>query len=129
MSHGFASERITLSNNKGWLALNATTSEAEQLLHTEYHVYEHADGHRTTACDQYHVPKHIQEHVDYITPGIKLLAPVKRGRDSVEKKAKRGFGMTSGNGSPLPPKFRAEPPVVNPNSLTTCDLAITPDVS
>ena len=27
---------------------------------------------------RYHVPKHVQEHIDYITPGIKLTPVVKR---------------------------------------------------
>ena len=29
-------------------------------------------------CTRYHVPKHVQEHIDYITPGIKLTPVVKR---------------------------------------------------
>lgn len=23
------------------------------------------------ACDEYHLPAYIQEHVDYVTPGVK----------------------------------------------------------
>jgi tripeptidyl-peptidase-1 len=63
--------------------------------------------------------------VDYITPGIKLLAPEKRGIK------KRGFGMTSGKyghgaGAPL----RSNPgevPSITPGNLSTCDQHITPD--
>jgi tripeptidyl-peptidase I len=46
----------------------------ETLLHAEY--YEHLDlesGGIVPACDQYHVPKEIQHHIDYITPGVKLM--------------------------------------------------------
>ena len=51
---GIASERITHSDNRGWLAFDATTAEAEGLLHAEYHLYEHATlGHVTPACDRY----------------------------------------------------------------------------
>ena len=73
---GISSSSITHTANKAWLAFFATASHAEQLLHTEY--YEHHDevtGGIMPACDQYHLPEQIQQHVDYITPGVKLLAP------------------------------------------------------
>ena len=53
VSSGIAEARITHSDNKGWLAFDATAGEAEDLLHTEYHVYEHASyGATATACEQ-----------------------------------------------------------------------------
>ena len=39
---GFAKNRLRLSANKGWILLEATTSEVEDLLKAEYHVYSHA---------------------------------------------------------------------------------------
>jgi tripeptidyl-peptidase-1 len=53
--------------------------------------------------------------VDYITPGLKLYAPVKRG-----------FGMTMGGGIPVPPKRRKPGPIKILNELESCDVAITP---
>ena len=41
---GFAPSRLRLSANKGWLSLEATTSEVEELLKTEYYIYNHASG-------------------------------------------------------------------------------------
>jgi tripeptidyl-peptidase-1 len=41
---GFARNRLRLSANKGWLSLEATTAEVENLLNAEYHVYNHASG-------------------------------------------------------------------------------------
>ena len=123
VASGIAAERITHSDNKGWLAFDAPAEEAESLLHTEYHVYEHkSSGHTATACDQYKVPRSVQEHVDYITPGIKLLAPVKRGHGY----SKRGFGITMGGGIPTSPKSRDPSPGQYINDLKTCDVAITP---
>ena len=53
VSSGIAEARITHSDNKGWLAFDATTGEAEDLLHTEYHGYEHTShGATATACEQ-----------------------------------------------------------------------------
>ena len=72
------------------------------------------------------MPKFIQEHVDYITPGIKLFSATKRGH------GKRGFGMTSGKygrGGSNPPKktFPGGFPWSAASPLSTCDVVITPD--
>ncbi|KAJ4290192.1 hypothetical protein N0V90_010407 [Kalmusia sp. IMI 367209] len=68
-SGGIAKERITHTDNKAWLAFEATVEEAEQLLWTKYYVRE--DERAMVACDQYHIPRYLQEHVDYIMPGVK----------------------------------------------------------
>lgn len=50
---GIASDRITHSDNRGWLAFDATAEESGRLLHTEYHLYEHISiGDLTPACDR-----------------------------------------------------------------------------
>ncbi|OBZ71486.1 Tripeptidyl-peptidase SED1 [Grifola frondosa] len=41
---GIAAERLRLSSSKGWIEVNATTAEVEELLATEYHVYTHDSG-------------------------------------------------------------------------------------
>ena len=41
---GFSRDRLRLSADKGWIYLNASTSEIENLLNTEYHVYTHPSG-------------------------------------------------------------------------------------
>jgi subtilase family serine protease len=54
VASGISSERITHSENKGWLAFDASTAEVEDLLHTEYHEYEvKGTGDKTAACDEY----------------------------------------------------------------------------
>jgi tripeptidyl-peptidase-1 len=45
VNFGFHPGRIRLSPSKGWIDINATTSEVESLLSTEYHVYTHPSGH------------------------------------------------------------------------------------
>lgn len=37
-------DRVKLSTSKGWVQLNATVAEVEELLGTEYHVYTHPSG-------------------------------------------------------------------------------------
>lgn len=119
---------MTHSDNKGWIAFNAPTSVVEKLLHAEY--YEHHDlegGGITPACDQYHVPKVVQEHIDYVTPGVKLL-----GRAGVQ------FSGTAPDLSrranirwPKPPlRHRPDKPASQlaslSSNLSTCDEEITP---
>lgn len=41
---GFSPDRLKLSANRGWIHVNATTAEVEELLDTEYHVYTHPSG-------------------------------------------------------------------------------------
>ena len=117
---GISLDRITHSDNKGWFAFHATAGEAEDLLMTEYHEYEDLDtGGIMPACDKYHLPKHLQEHIDYVTPGVKLLAPVETAF------GKRDESARSRNRQPLR-KWPAWPGPFNSTDLSMCDVAITP---
>lgn len=53
ISAGIASERLSISDNKGWLAFDASVEEAESLFQTQY--YEHQDKNPskyTVGCDE-----------------------------------------------------------------------------
>lgn len=122
---GISAKRVTLSENKAWLAFNVSGQEAERLLHAEFYEYEDSvTGGKIPGCDAYHVPKKLQKHIDYISPGIKLLAPFTSGRS----KKKRG---TNGGGPvKLPKKYhRLSYPMKMPTTgnLSNCDSIITPD--
>jgi tripeptidyl-peptidase-1 len=147
-SSGISRNRISQSNNKGWLAFDATTKESEDLFHAEFHEYEHeASGEVSVACEVYHLPKHVRLHIDYITPGIRLISMTRRVIN------KRKFGVQPGNTSklkPLPiyvlsgsvgatptePSNRTDPNHPRPQqmatsqrlfqSLDTCSEAVTP---
>lgn len=69
---GIHPSRIKLSTSKTWLNFNASVREVEQMLKTEYHVYSHdtSQDARHVACDKYHVPEHLIEHIDIITPTV-----------------------------------------------------------
>lgn len=41
---GLSSNRLRHSVSKGWIEVNATVAEVEELLSTEYHVYTHTSG-------------------------------------------------------------------------------------
>ncbi|KAF2087709.1 alkaline serine protease AorO [Saccharata proteae CBS 121410] len=125
---GIAAHRVSQSVNKQWIQFDATTDEAEELFKTDYHVYEHhSTGRAGIACDEYHVPAHVQEHIDYITPGTLLLA----GSRTDEKRAleKRGFKAAGSSGF-LPPITLPLPQpltqIIDQGLLSMCDTAITP---
>ena len=137
MNSGIDPARISHSTNKQWVQFDAKVHEAERLLKTKYYHYEHAaTGSKHVACDEYYVPEHLKDHIDYVTPGLKLLAGGKasNGRSLDARKReleKRGF-RTSAN-QPF------SPPIPGPNitiPLTTlnatefelahCDQYITP---
>lgn len=50
-SAGIAKDRITQSTNKQWIQFDADAEELENLLHTKYYVYSHAEtGRSHVAC-------------------------------------------------------------------------------
>ncbi|GIK05611.1 tripeptidyl-peptidase sed1 [Aspergillus viridinutans] len=122
-SEGISADRISQAANYQWLQFDASAAEAERLLRSEFFLYGHkSTGKSHIACREYHVPQSVQRHIDYITPGIKLLEVegVKRAR-STEKRSL---------GNPLPPILE---PLLLPLSellgsdkLALCDLAVTP---
>lgn len=141
-SSGIAPARITHSDNKGWFAFHATNAEMEALLHTQYYEFEDSvSGGVMPACDAYHVPAKIQEHIDYITPGIKLLAPSSKPNSSNPRKKRSTswpghpqHGPRDGAGKPWPgwpgppmkpPPFGGQLP--HAGNLSMCDTIITPD--
>lgn len=133
---GIARERITHSDNKAWLAFDATVEEAEGLLHTEYY---HDDGvgrdrGAMVACNQYHLPKHIQEHVDYVTPGLKgTVMDLRSVGTTGSAGRKRGLNNNNNSNKRLGSKIRPKEPKpikstasLNSSSLANCDEVITP---
>ncbi|KAM0462226.1 hypothetical protein ACHAO4_001427 [Trichoderma viride] len=70
--------------NKGWLAIDLPVSYVEDLFLAQYHEHER-EGVVKIGCDEYHVPKHLAKHIDYIVPGVKLSPPMLKR--SIEKRA------------------------------------------
>ena len=79
--------RFSQSTNKQWMQFDAKVEVLEELVKARFHEYHHVDSGVThVACDEYHVPAHIQKHVDYITPGIKLMSTHAIGKDDLKKR-------------------------------------------
>lgn len=58
---GISPDRLTHSNNKGFIAFDATVDEVDALLAAEFHSFEHvATGHVGFGCDRYVLPLNLQ---------------------------------------------------------------------
>ena len=67
--------------------MDLAADRLEELLSAEYHVWEHLSGATDIASEKYYLPQHVQKHVDYITPGIRLREGGKKGkRTGIEKR-------------------------------------------
>ena len=136
-SSGIDPRRISLSTNKQWLQFDASADEAERLFKTQYHVYEHEPtGNTNIACDEYHVPEHIKDHIDFVVPGLKLISGGKgsSGRELSKRgkteMTKRGFRTNPHTNFSRPELGPLVPMASVPNGtaaqLANCDSFITP---
>ncbi|ESZ93201.1 Pro-kumamolisin [Sclerotinia borealis F-4128] len=82
---GIDPARVKMSQGNAWMIFNATAGEAESLLKTEYHLYQHERGHQHVACHEYSIPRHLSEHIDFVTPTVhfdkRIGAPRKQLQD------------------------------------------------
>ena len=125
---GISRSRVYHSDNKGWLAFDATPDEVEDLLNTEFYNFEHAEQDTSTVgCDSYMVPRHVQRHVDYITPGIKMIPAAHKIQT---RTVKRAVGLDAEGRPMMPytskPAFKANA-FANSSGLANCDQVITPE--
>ncbi|KZT04003.1 subtilisin-like protein [Laetiporus sulphureus 93-53] len=100
IENGLEDDRVKLSFGGGWLKANVTIAEAERLLGTEYYVYQFGDDEDYTyiAChEKYHLPEHVSEHVELVTPTLHFDVKPRRSPAKLEKFEKRA--ATSYNSS------------------------------
>lgn len=92
-SAGIDVERIGNSQSMGWLTFDATIDEAEKLLDTKYHIYEHEEtGQPHVACEEYKIPAHLKDKVDFVYPTVHFDAKLKVRDEPSSDLEKRKFG-------------------------------------
>lgn len=134
-SSGVNKDRTKLSNGRNWIHFNATIAEVEGLLQTEYKVYEHGSGQLHIACDEYSVPKDIQEHIDFIMPTVHFDTKIMDNPELRQKKRDIPTNLKPGNpGNGFLPKKGPtikgpgpQPDALQPQSTTNCNTQITPE--
>jgi tripeptidyl-peptidase-1 len=97
-----------------WIQFDVTAAEAEALFVAEFFIWEHVSGAHDVSTEEYHVPTHIQEHIDYVTPGTRL-----RHR-SIKVEQVRGLEKRV----VAKPLITQLPGFPNPNA-STCDIYVT----
>ncbi|KAK6359200.1 hypothetical protein TWF696_000364 [Orbilia brochopaga] len=132
---------------RGWITFNATVSKMEEILRTEYYLYEHTSGQMHIGCESYSLPREIHAHVDLILPtlhwDIHAEDPSSPKQQKLRRMAKRsvakratgaitdslGGGFHSGGARRLTQGDRNLKKLEDPKyaSVATCDAAITPD--
>jgi tripeptidyl-peptidase-1 len=111
---------------------DAEAHEVEDLLFTDFFTFEHtATSSKGLACDEYHVPSHVSDHIDYITPGIRLrkdpreIARLNR-RNKRDELAKRGIEATNTGAVPIPLTMtQLTSSGESPFNSSVCDTYIT----
>lgn len=145
-SHGISGDRVKQSQGLSWVHADVTTAEAEKLLSTKYYQYKHAvTGQSHVACDEYSLPKDLQEHVDFITPTVHFDAKVDKNKkrrdlnaeeiDIAKRQSKAGHDVKPGTGvsvgSPsdgsLPKSGGRVPFGTILDQLENCDVSIVPN--
>ncbi|KAI0642913.1 subtilisin-like protein [Trametes meyenii] len=121
---GIAPERLRLSASKGWIEVNATTAEVEDLIAAEYHVFTHPSGAKQIGCHSYSVPEHVREHIDIIQPTVHFRHRLPR-TDQLQKRTLGQFGKLEAaiHGGP---KTDGKQVTITPG-LEDCDEHITLD--
>ncbi|KAI2633346.1 tripeptidyl-peptidase 1 precursor [Xylaria nigripes] len=65
-NHGI--KPLSYSAAKDWLTVSLPVSAIEQLLDTEYHIFQHEDGSKVARAPSWSLPGHLHAHVDTIQP-------------------------------------------------------------
>ncbi|KUL81357.1 hypothetical protein ZTR_10624 [Talaromyces verruculosus] len=112
----FGEDEIMHYENKGWLAIDMPAKHAESLLGTHFYEVESPNGDVRIGCEEYHLPAHVSGHVDYIKPGVKLSAPMKKRQ--LNQKRSLGPSTTSSSGT------ASSPPELWFNITPTCIKAL-----
>lgn len=61
-------DQVEYTPAKDWIVVALPVSEVEELLDTEYHVYEDDKKSRIVRTTQYSLPKSLHGHIDVIQP-------------------------------------------------------------
>ncbi|KAF2465040.1 subtilisin-like protein [Lindgomyces ingoldianus] len=91
--HGIPSSSVKVGGALHTLEFDLSIEDAEELLKTEYFVYEHDEsGRNHVACEEYSVPEHVSKHINIITPTLHF--DVKSKRDISRAPYHEPFGDT-----------------------------------
>ncbi|KAH9949701.1 peptidase S8/S53 domain-containing protein [Amylocystis lapponica] len=128
LANGVPGHAIKLASGGAWMHADVAVADAERLLGTQYHVYQHSDGTEQVACaDKYHLPEHLRAHVELVLPTLNFdvdRRAAKARRSVVSAVAPRDARSPSFSPSFPVPRSEAQQP--DPSSVEHCGSVITP---
>ena len=71
----------------------------------------------TANLRRYHIPEHLVDHIDYITPGIKLFNGGLRSTNKTVLRKRGPGGITPVGWTPLPSGVSIDVPIASPTSM------------
>ncbi|KAH0016835.1 subtilisin-like protein, partial [Aureobasidium melanogenum] len=131
VASGISSDSVKLSKGKNWINLEASADQAESLLNTKYHVYEHGvTGQPHIGCDEYSLPKHLKDHIDFVTPSLHFDTRVTERSNKFEKRnvvpnTGKQIGQPSSGSTPHLGQWINKSQFIT--QLEQCDEQITPN--
>ncbi|TIA00780.1 subtilisin-like protein [Aureobasidium pullulans] len=131
IASGISSDSVKLSKGKNWINLEASVDQAESLLNTKYHIYEHgATGQPHIGCDEYSLPKHLKDHIDFVTPSLHFDTRVRERSDKLDKRevtpdTGKSIGQPGSWSTPHLGKYINKSQFIK--ELEQCDEQITPN--
>ena len=78
--NGIPTSHCEYSPAKDWIKISLPINAIENLLDTQYSVFEHSEGGYLVRAPEWSVPKHLHEHITAIQPTTSFFSPQKLGR-------------------------------------------------
>ena len=74
-SHGINIDTLSYSSAKDWVELSLPVSAVENLLNTEYSIFQHKDGDYVIRAPEWSLPTHLHAHIDTVQPTDSFFRP------------------------------------------------------
>jgi tripeptidyl-peptidase I len=99
--NGIPTSKCEYSPAKDWIRLSLPINAIENLLDTEYSVYQHKEGGYLVRAPEWSLPQHLHDHITAIQPTTSFFSPKKLGRT---------FKEVLDLSSAIPPPSTNDPP-------------------
>ncbi|KAA8645331.1 S53 family peptidase [Aspergillus tanneri] len=73
-------QKWAFSRERDWLSLSLSVGELEDLLQTEYGIFQHVDGEQHIRCLSWSLPAAVVDHIDVIEPTNVFIRPKAQSR-------------------------------------------------
>lgn len=123
--HGFRHDEIKWTTHKDWISLDKVPlGKVEEMLDTNYAVYQHHDGERIVRTEKYSLPSHLHRHIDLIQPTT-MFGRLQQQRSSISSIQKIHTPITKRQFQSSLPKTCSDPNLVTNSCLRQLYKTVT----